>query len=358
MTAASFNELFGIGPHAGNKAAQSRSAFWAFQENAANTTVADNDSTWGATCGVNTSTLAGSTSISWLPSAFTLDGSSSSHRVTISSFSGASSQDNYTWVGWVKYTGSGGGTLGRTFDIAGTYAMRQFVSTGDLYAQVATFGTQNATITSIIDSAWHFYAFRRDSSTQKVNLSIDAGTENVSSGTTSTVALTADLVYGNNSGGTRTLAGSLGPQSFFQRSLSAGELTNAAAGPELEYTSGASLDSAGNFSVGTWSIPSPFGGSNGTATYAVKAVTAAGATIATSTSATGTLDLSSNAGNTCYLLVQTSNNGGYDIGDYGSRTSGGGSANDGYYELASVVAAGGGVSVPKFYYHYQMQGAA
>lgn len=105
------------------------------------------------------------------------------------------------------------------------------------------------------------------------------------------------------------------------------------------YTSGASLGSDGAYNVGTWDSHG-----NGTITYIVSAVNAAGDVLESAVTSTGTLDLSGNSGNTCYLLVRASNNGGYGEGDYATRTSGFGSADDGYYEVASVVAAGGGVT--------------
>lgn len=113
-------------------------------------------------------------------------------------------------------------------------------------------------------------------------------------------------------------------------------------GPELNYVSGVSFDEDGNFDVGTWSLPSPFAsGSNGSASYEVVAVNAAGSAVDSTTGSTGTLDLSSEAGNLVYLMVRATNTGGYDIGDYSTRSTSYGSADDGYYELTSVTAASG-----------------
>lgn len=99
------------------------------------------------------------------------------------------------------------------------------------------------------------------------------------------------------------------------------------------YTSGASLAPNGNFNVGTWDAKS-----NGPLTYEVVAATAAGDVVDSATGASGALDLSSVPGQTVYLLVRASNSGGYDVGDYATRVSSYGSADDGYYEVASVTA--------------------
>lgn len=140
------------------------------------------------------------------------------------------------------------------------------------------------------------------------------------------------------------------------RNWSSAEVSEDDNGPEPIYSTGASLDSAGNFNVGTWGLGGPFSGlSNGSLTYTVVAVTAGGSVLDTANADTGTLDLSGNAGNICYLLARVANTGGgYDIGDKSTRTSGYGSSNDGYYEIASVVAAGGGggPTIPVLYRHY------
>lgn len=150
----------------------------------------------------------------------------------------------------------------------------------------------------------------------------------------------------------------------FSRNWTSTECDEDYGGPEPIYVSGASLSDAGAFNVGSWDLGGPFsGGTNGTLNYQVIAVNAAGTVLdsTSGSSTTGTLDLSANAGNVCYLLVRTTNTGGADIGDYSTRTSGYGSANDGYYELTSVTAAGGGgggPTIPVFYHHYKQLQAA
>lgn len=98
------------------------------------------------------------------------------------------------------------------------------------------------------------------------------------------------------------------------------------------YSSGATLGSDGAYDVGTWT--------NTPTSYSVVAVNAAGDLLGGSpvTGATGTIDISEEAGSTVYLLVRASNAGGFGTGDFGSRTSGFGSSDDGYYEVASVTA--------------------
>jgi hypothetical protein len=128
-------------------------------------------------------------------------------------------------------------------------------------------------------------------------------------------------------------------------SLASGDIADEADGPELNYVSGSSLSDAGAFDLGTWALPSPFAsGNNGSPSYEWVVVNAAGSVVDSGSGATstGTADLSTEAGNVCYLLARVSNTGNYDLGDYATRTSGYGSSNDGYYELTSVTAASGG----------------
>lgn len=130
----------------------------------------------------------------------------------------------------------------------------------------------------------------------------------------------------------------LGEVVWSETAWSSSEVNQLVDGIEPTYTSGASLDEDGNYSVGTWDNQG-----NGSLSYVVSVVNAAGSVIGSDTTSTGTIDISEEAGNTVYLVVRASNNGGYGEGDYATRTSGFGSADDGYYEVASVVA-GGGVS--------------
>lgn len=120
----------------------------------------------------------------------------------------------------------------------------------------------------------------------------------------------------------------------FDRALSDAEIGQIMAGPEPTYSTGAYFAASGAYSVGTWDAKS-----NGLMTYEVVAATAAGDVVDSTTGASGVLDLSSVPGQTVYLLVRTSNSGGYDDGDHATRVSSYGLADDGYYELATVTAA-------------------
>lgn len=190
----------------------------------------------------------------------------------------------------------------------------------------------------IVDGSWNAILFQKEATTKSIFVD---GTEYSESDSGSTTTTSEDIIFANNAASNRALDGGLCNLFVFSRALTDNEWAESRGGPELVYSSGVSLTDAGVFDIGTWALPSPFAsGSNGTQTQEVRIVNAAGTEIDTAvTTATGTFDLSTEAGNTVYLLVRASNSGGYDIGDFATRVSGYGSVDDGYFEIASVTVA-------------------
>jgi len=192
----------------------------------------------------------------------------------------------------------------------------------------------------VVDSSWHTLVFRKTATTKEI---IIDGVEYSEADSGSTTTSGEGIYFGNNNG-SRTIDGALANLVVSVPGMSDTEADEYADGPEINYVSGVSFTDAGVFNVGTWSLPSPFAsGTNGTAVYSVIAVESDGTVIDTAATSSGTLDLSSlGGGETAYLMVRATNDGGFDVGDFSTRTSGYGSADDGYYEIASVTVASTG----------------
>ena len=178
----------------------------------------------------------------------------------------------------------------------------------------------------------------------KAELFLDGVSECSLTGTALNFTDLGDLIVGNKTTLGLPVEGSMSGLFISSSSADASDLDD---GPELNYASGASIDKDGNYNVGTWAVPSPYSGSNGTPVYSVIAVESDGTSIDTATASSGTLDLSSlGSGETAYLMVRATNDGGFDVGDFATRTSSYGSAADGYFEISSVTAPG----TPMYYY--------
>lgn len=160
-----------------------------------------------------------------------------------------------------------------------------------------------------------------------VNGIAQSGTQQISA-----PGASGDVMVATRTIGIGQYTGSLDEILFYSRSLSSAEVSELGAGPEPTYTSGATLAANGAYDVGTWTDPS-----NGTRTYEWVVVEADGTVVDSGTGATGTADLGATTG-LLTLLVRATNDGGYDVGDFATRTSGYGSAGDGYYEVATVTA--------------------
>lgn len=143
-----------------------------------------------------------------------------------------------------------------------------------------------------------------------------------------------DVYVGGYPGSNAWWEGRMAQAGVWLTPLTSTDVPEIVSGPEPTYSSGAYCAASGAYSVGTWDAKS-----NGLLTYEVVAATAAGDVVDSATGASGVLDLSSVPGQAVYLLVRTSNSGGYDDGDHATRVSSYGSADDGYYELATATAA-------------------
>lgn len=377
LAADSYNELFGLGSHSED----SRAAAWyPLQDDAASTAV---DDQWS---GGNNGTLSGDTTAdlattgpnSWLASAFDF-GAVTNRYVDLGaasrSFISGGAEGTVlmrvktSQTGRIVPVGSYGGTVAAkaslSIDINRGSSIPQSGAVF-LFARRSGTGTDisgYATSTGINDGSWHNLSVGFKADTNTLTARIDK-TDLTETYTAQTHGSTLASLYRNqyigalNNDGT---AGTYYADEICDVVFLAGAVTSAERdqwedGPELNYTSGATFSGAGAYNVGAWALPAPFAsGSNGTPTYVVSAVNAAGDVLGSDTTASGTIDISSEEGNTVYLVVRVSNTGGYDIGDKATRTSSFGSSGDGYYEIASVTAGGGGggPTVPVLMHHYK-----
>lgn len=349
MTAASYNELMGIGVHSEDANLE---GWWLLQEDSADSgsqpSIVDQSSNGidgtlvGDASHNDTSEISTTGPNSWLTKALDFDGSTNYINLNLST---SLIPANGTLM--LRCEGfSQGVMIGKGVNNQVLF----FVESGALKLRIVSSNTLSWT-PGATPTGWHSYVGKW-SGTSGVIIS-DGSVQ--ASGTVSGIPSANGTAWrigqfdGAIGGYYLTLPSA--EAVVFSRSLDTAECADWHNGPELNYTSGVSFGDDGAYDVGTWALPSPFAsGSNGSATYEVIAVNAAGSVLDSDTTATGTLDLSSEAGNTCYLLARVSNTGGYDIGDHATRTSGYGSANDGYYEIASVTAAsGGGGATPWLY---------
>jgi hypothetical protein len=347
----SYNSLFGLGGHSEDANLE----IWLpLQDDAASVSVDDRSSNnYAATLegGDDTTDLSTSGPNNWLTKAFDFDGAAdyvdTQYRPT--------DQAELSWLSRFRLDAAAG--IGSyLFGAATTQGTNQCFYDGNdiryrLDAGGATDVLNGPTETKEV---WRSFASSYNGSTVR---SFFNGTFQASSAASGTVdqngVFNTFVGAVTNSLGVPTpnlyFDGRLCDFAAFSRGLTDAEVAQWHNGPELRYASGASLSDVGAVNVGTWQLPAPFAsGSNGSVTYDIVAVNAAGTVLDSATdtaSTTDTFDLSANAGNICYLLVRAKNTGGYDVGDYATRTSGYGSSNDGYYEIASVTAAAGGGGV-------------
>lgn len=350
--ASSYNELLGLGSQHSEDA--NLEGWWPLQDDAASSTVDDQSSNarngtfYDGTVAENTSDHSTTGPNSYLTKCLTFNGAQECIDL------------GGKWVPTgaksilVRFWGTSGAAAGTDYFLfgrsrAGTVDdVLIYWDNADTLRWIPVGGSGTAlaySTTTLDDEAWHDVAFTRNGTDQVLYLDGSSVDSDSSAGDTSADG-DNDCIGGTyNDSASRAWDGRICDAVVFSRQLTSPEYLQWRLGPEPTYTSGVSFASNGAFNVGTWGLESPFsGGSNGTITYEVIAVKADGTALDTSTSSSGTLDLSGNAGNTCYLLVRASNTGGYDIGDKATRTSSYGSSNDGYYELASVTAAGGAAS--------------
>lgn len=342
----SYNEIFGIGDHSGGP------VLWHnMQDDAASTTISSQSAASAATLagGATTADQSIAGPNDWLPKAINLQ--SSPDSITLSG--SALGSNDATLLMFCKHNSvasQGWGIHGEPvnsgtashYPFDGSIYCSTWRSTGGSDANRVNVGALPADTTS-----WHQIAVKttpgadgwsfringtdRATATGHASLYTSSGTWRVGQGTASPTG--------------EYLNAAVAGFAVFDTHLSDAEEANAFLGPELNYVSGATLGSDGAYNIGTWALPAPFDSvSNGTPTYIVSAVNTAGDVIGSDTTSSGSIDISEENGNTVYLMVRVTNNGGYDIGDKATRTSGFGSSGDGYYEIASVTAGGGGGS--------------
>lgn len=357
QAADSYNEIFGIGAHSGGP------VLWHnMQDDAANTTVSSQSAAGAATLagGATTADQSVAGPNAWLPKAINLQ--SSPDSITLSG--SALGSNDATLLMFCKHNSTasqGWGIHGEPvnsgtashYPFDSTIYCSTWRSTGGADANRINVGALPAGTTS-----WHQIAVKttpgadgwsfringtdRATATGHASLYTGSGTWRVGRGTASPTG--------------EYLNAAVAGFAVFNTHLSDAEEANAFLGPELNYVSGATLGSDGAYNIGTWALPAPFASvSNGSPTYIVSAVNAAGDVIGSDTTSSGSIDISEENGNTVYLVVRASNSGGYDIGDKATRTSSFGSSGDGYYEIASVTAGGGGggPTVPVLMHHYK-----
>lgn len=341
----SYNELFGLGSQHAEDANLEAALF--LQDDAASTLVDDfssngNDGTLGG--GDNTADISVAGPNSYLSKALDFDGIADyvDLGAPISGFS------EFTVCAWVANASIGADdyvVAQRGSETLGWWSLIGRSSIGGYRFEVRSQSPNNvynSPAFSVADAGFHFLLGDFSSSANEVGMYADGSAIGTPTSTSGQPAPTTNAAIATLRGSAPSIFRSVtvAGVSLFNRRLTLAEKGQIYSGPELVYSSGASLGADGAFSVGSWILPSPFSsGSNGSITYLVVAVNAAGDTVDTSSSSSGTLDLSSEYGNTVYLLVRASNSGGYDIGDFSTRTSGYGSSGDGYYEVASVLVA-------------------
>lgn len=347
----SYNELFGLGGHSEDASIE---AWWPLQDDAASTAIDDVTSN-GVDATLtpdDTADLSVAGPNSWLTKAFDCGASVGNAYAT---FATITIPDGPLTVMW-RHKPPGGTAsqwvLGNSADNFQLAIVNLGANALGLRSDAAG-ADYRWTDSDINDSSsWRSWCMTSDGTgANAYKNAVDMGTAGTATGTD--FGSSIDRLFRRNAG--TYFGGEICDISVWTRELSSAEVSQWNSGPELRYSSGVDFQSDGTFDIGTWALPGLFSsGSNGSQTQEVLAANAAGSVLDTATTATGTLDLSSEAGNTCYLLARVSNSGGYDIGDFATRTSGYGSADDGYYELASVTAAGGGgVTVPVMAHHYR-----
>lgn len=354
MTAASFNELFGLGSHSPDANLEN---WYPLQDNAANTTILDRSGhSRNATNAANTNDKTTAGPNGWLSAALAYNGSTD-----YSAFARQISND-FTILTRFKtsQSGSGGsqwyygdalvdGEVSGNFNDFGTSVLSNGVCLG--IGSTAPANERSVIgATSVVDNAWRHFAATRVNATGALQVFLDA----VSDGT-GTAVNTGSLTAPTNLNIGRSPSayapsyfnGSQCDVSIWSRVLASSEIGQAKDGPEPINTvaptqsGSATVGAAQSCTTGTWGLVSPFsGGSNGTITYTYRwtASTDGSGTgetnISGATSSTYT-PVSGDVGKYLRCWVRASNNGGYDAAAdtptafSGAIASSGGAANSG-----------------------------
>lgn len=325
MTAASYNELTGIGSHSGNYSGMSRELWYPLMDNAANTTVVDRSGRGrDGTASANTSGLSTTGPNSWLTSSLAFNDTNvkidSPFTGSLGDFSCLTRFNAPALTGphfdrivdksyingfWMGRNGSGydtdwGGGIKQTSGAAGTY-------------------------TTLSINAWHSLAMSRNGTTQSIYADGSYATGATVDGTGTGTDVFA-IGYSTATSGSPNdyFNGKISEVALFSRALSSGEVSDWHAGPEPVNTAAPSLSGIQTegqvltCSSGTWGLASPFsGGSNGTITYSYQwtrsndSSGSSEANIGGATSSTYTLQ-AGDVGKYIRCRVRASNDGGYD----------------------------------------------
>lgn len=326
-----------------NSLAATAAGHWPLQDNAASTVIVGTAGGNGTlNGGDNTADIDTTGPGAWLPSALQFDGTADYITTTFVPTGTAG-----TLLGWSKKDDvSGIERVASSRDFANNDGVILSFTDATVRGGVGSgSGFYFSGSSTVSVSAWNHTAVRFDGT------DVEAFLNGVSAGTatsTGTLDLGDYLAIARDPNSVGYMDGAIAEVMYFTSKLTTAEIAQIYNGPEPTYTSGASIADNGAYNVGTWDSQS-----NGTATYEIVAAEADGTPVDTATAATGTLNLSSAAGQLVYLYVRTSNDGGYDIGDHSTRTGAYGSSGDGYYELDSVTAASSS-SIPVIH-HYRLQ---
>ena len=361
MTAASFNELFGLGSHSADA---NLKGWWPMLDNAANTTVLDQSSgghNGTLLGGDNTSVLATTGPNNWLTSCLKLNGVDDNISFALS----AMSSDDLTWLAKIKLvndpptvvTKTGFGFSGEA--VSGFSSASHYIWT-DSNIYNSTWRGSDASTTSRVTvgnptpalTSWRDVCIKTTPGANGWRFRIDGSSIATATGITGVyTGGNWRLGWSTNGSTNYYLDGYVSHFSIFNRLLSDAEESDAFAGPEPINTAAPSLsgtETQGQVltcSSGTWGLDSPFsGGSNGTITYSyqwTRSNDGSGsgeANIGGATSSTYTLQ-AVDVGKYIRCWVRASNDGGYDVaadaasGFTGAIASSGGTAKVPYHHL-------------------------
>lgn len=366
----SYNELFGLGSHAGNGAAQSRIALWWLNEASGNAIDAEGGNDLTETSGTIDSAVG-----LYGKNCRDFEAGDTEH------FAIASNSDVQTgdvdWTILMRVQLESKSTFrfmlakdGNT-SVAGNreYAILYDVSSDRFLAScfVATDSIRTATANNLGSpslATWYFIAGWHDAAGDTINIAVNDGTpDSTATGGALQAASSAEFRIGSRVG-TANLPhdGLIDTACLFKRVLTSGERTDAYAGPEpinsvAPAVSGTETEGE-TLSVtnGTWGLDAPFsGGTNGTITYAYQwtrsddAIGTGEADIGSATASTYVLQ-AADVGKFIRCRVRATNDGGFDAAaDTNSDFTG------------SIAAAGGGgtfAPIYDIYYRKLLAGAA
>lgn len=288
MPAASFNELFGLGSHAGNHVAQGREGWWPLMDNAANTTVTDYSGRNRNSTLINAGNTSSSTDTgpnSWATSSMRLDGSNDHISLPLSSLGG----DDATMLALLVVDSDPAATAASSG--LGMFGQGVVSSNGSHWPWIdgvvydATWRGTSSTTTSRVTvgnptpslTAWRKLCVKTTPGAGGWRHRIDESTIASSTGITG-LYTGGNWNFGYSTGGGTQhyyFKGKVSHLSIWSKYLSDAEESESFAGPEpinsvAPVASGtATQGQTLSCTTGTWGLGSPFsGGTNGTITCA------------------------------------------------------------------------------------------